>query len=122
MDPNEVEARHGLYLSARMAVARDYRTPLTLERLARALSSSPRQLQRVYEQAGETTFREDLLARRMTAAADLLVEQHHIPVADVARLVGYAQASHFARVFRLHFGLAPARFRAAARATEAERG
>ena len=54
----------------------------------------------------------------MAVAAELLVEQRAIPVADVARLVGYSQAPHFARVFRRRFGLAPASFRAAALQTE----
>ena len=65
---------------------------LTLAVVGRALASSPRQLQRAYAQFGETSFREDLLARRMAAAAELLLEQRSIPVADVARLVGYRQA------------------------------
>jgi two-component system response regulator YesN len=79
--------------------------------VASALSSSPRQLQRAYAQFGETTFQEDLLARRMSAAAELLIEQRAIPVRDVARLVGYRQAPHFAGAFRRRYGLPPARFR-----------
>jgi AraC-like DNA-binding protein len=67
-----------------------------------------------YEQFGEISFREDLLARRMAAAAELLIEQRAIAVGDVARLVGYRQASHFACAFRRHYGLPPARFREAA--------
>ena len=70
-----------------------------------------RQLQRAYAQFGDVTFSEDLLARRMAAAADLLVEQRAIPVSDVARLVGYSQPSHFAAAFRRRYGLPPARFR-----------
>lgn len=107
-------ARRRLYLLARVTVARHYRRELTLEVLARALASSPRQLQRAYEQFGETTFREDLTDRRMAAAAELLCEQRSIPVRDVARLVGYRQGSHFARVFRRRYGLAPAVYRARA--------
>jgi AraC-like DNA-binding protein len=75
------------------------------------VSSSPRQLQRVYAQFGETTFKEDLHARRMTAAAELLIEQRAIPVRDVARLVGYRQAPHFAQAFRRRYGLSPSDFR-----------
>jgi two-component system, response regulator YesN len=112
--PDTLAARRRLYLLARVLVARHYRRELTLAMLARALASSPRQLQRAYEQFGETTFSEDLLARRMAVAAQLLVEQRSIPVADVARLVGYRQASHFARAFRRRYGLSPARFRRAA--------
>jgi AraC family transcriptional regulator, regulatory protein of adaptative response / methylphosphotriester-DNA alkyltransferase methyltransferase len=103
--------RHRLYLLARLVVARHYRRPLTLAVVASALSSSPRQLQRAYAQFGETTFQEDLLARRMAAAAELLVEQRAISVRDVARLVGYRQAPHFAGAFRRRYGQSPARFR-----------
>jgi len=106
-----IETRRRLYLLARVVIVRHYRRPLTLAVVADALSSSPRQLQRAYAQFGESTFQEDLLARRMAAAAELLIEQRAIPVADVARLVGYRQAPHFAQAFRRRYGLSPARFR-----------
>jgi two-component system response regulator YesN len=106
-----LDTHHRLYLLARVVVARHYRQRLTIETVAAAVSSSPRQLQRLYAQFGEMTFQEDLLARRMTAAAELLIEQRAIPVRDVARLVGYRQAPHFARAFRRRYGLSPARFR-----------
>ena len=111
MHPQTLASRHRLYLLARVVVARPYRQQLTLELVASALASSPRQLQRAYAQFGETTFSEDLLARRMAAAAQLLAEQRSIPVGDVARMVGYRQAPHFARAFRRRYGLSPARFR-----------
>jgi AraC-like DNA-binding protein len=110
---NTAAALHRTYLLARVVVARHYRQDLTLERVAGAVSSSPRQIQRAYAQFGDMTFQEDLLARRMTAAAQLLLEQRSIPVATVARLVGYRQAPHFARAFRRRYGCSPARFREA---------
>ena len=116
MRPETLSSRRRLYLLARVIVARHYRRQLTLAVLAGALSSSPRQLQRAYAQFGDMSFSEDLLARRMTVAAQLLLEQLSIPVADVARLVGYRQAAHFARAFRRRFGVSPARFRSRARA------
>jgi two-component system response regulator YesN len=72
---NTLSERRRLYLLARVIVARHYRRRLTLAAVARALSSSPRQLQRAYAQFGETSFHEDLFARRMSAAAQLLAEQ-----------------------------------------------
>lgn len=113
MRSQTTSSRQRLYLLARVVVARHYRRELTLEMVAGAVVSSPRELQRAYAQAGEMTFREDLLARRMTAAAQLLVEQPSIRVADVARLVGYRDGSHFARLFKRRYGCSPARFRAA---------
>jgi len=104
-------ARRRLYLLARLVVARHYRRRLTLEVLAGALSSSPRELQRAYREFGASTFREDLQARRMAVAAELLIEQPAIPVGDVARLVGYRRPAAFAQAFRRRHGLSPTRFR-----------
>jgi AraC-like DNA-binding protein len=116
MRPSTIERRRRLYLQARVVIARHYRRPLTLQAVARALASSPRQLTRAYAQFGEVTFREDLLARRLGVAAQLLMEQPAISVRDVARLVGFRQASHFAKAFRRRYGLSPAKFRAEGRA------
>jgi AraC-like DNA-binding protein len=115
-----IASRRRLYLLARVVVARNYRRRLTLAAVAAAVSSSPRQVQRAYAQFGEVGFQEDLRARRMAAAARLLAEQPAISVRDVARLVGYRQAPHFARAFRRRYGLAPARFRERARAHRAQ--
>jgi AraC-like DNA-binding protein len=106
-----LSARRRLYLLARVVVARHYRRRLTLSVVAGALSSSPRQLQRAYAQFGDITFQEDLFMRRMAAAAELLATQRAIAVSDVARLVGYRQAPHFAQAFRRHYGISPSRFR-----------
>ncbi len=111
MRSGTIDTRRRLYLLARVVVARHYRQALTLDAVAAAVSSSPRQLQRAYALFGDTTFQEDLLARRMAAAVELLIEQRAIPVRDVARLVGYRQAPHFAQAFRRRYGLSPASFR-----------
>src|SRR5213080_1022997 len=122
MRPNTLIERRRLYLLARAVVARHYRRELTLAVVARALASSPRQVQRAYAQFGQTSFNEDLRARRMSVAAGLLFEQPALAVADVARLVGYRQPAHFARAFRRRYGLAPAGFRERARKNGTHRG
>lgn len=119
MERDTVESRRRLYLLSRVVVARNYRRRLTLAQVAGAVSSSPRQVQRAYSQFGELSFHEDLHARRMSAAAQLLAEQPAIAVRDVARLVGYRHAPYFARVFRERYGQPPARFREQARAHRA---
>jgi AraC-like DNA-binding protein len=115
-------ARRRLYLLSRVVVARNFRRRLTLAQVAAAVSSSPRQVQRAYAQFGELSFHEDLRGRRLAAAAQLLAEQPAIPVATVARIVGYSQPAHFAAAFRRRFGLAPALFRARALAHLAQSG
>ena len=79
--------------------------------MARALATSPRELQRAFAQFGGEGFREHLITRRMRVAADLLIDQPAIPVAQVATLVGYRQPPHFARAFRRRYGMAPSHFR-----------
>jgi len=88
MRDQTLATRRRLYLLARVVVTRHYRDPLTLPRVARALSCSPRQLQRCYAQFGGLSFSEDLQRRRLRVAAQLLSEQRWLTVADVARLVG----------------------------------
>lgn len=104
--------RRRLYLLACVAIKRHYRKPLTVEMVAKALATSPRQIQRAFAQFSDSTFHDDLVARRMSAAADLL-SQPTIPVRDVAQQVGYRQAPHFARAFRLSYGVSPTGFRIA---------
>ena len=110
MHPDKLSERRRLYLLGRVVVARYYARPLTLAAVAKALSTSPRQLQRAYAQFDDS-FHEDLFARRMSVAAQLLTEQRAIPVSDVGRLVGYKYSSYFARAFRRRYGLSPALFR-----------
>ncbi len=118
MRPDTVSSRQRLYLLARVIVVRHYRRELTLAVVARALSSSPRQIQRAYQQFGNTSFSEDLRARRLAVGAQLLIEQRSLPVDAVARLVGYSHAPHFAQAFRRRYGLSPACFRSAASQAE----
>jgi AraC-like DNA-binding protein len=121
MRPETIAARQRLYLLARVVIMRHYRRELTLVLVASRLGSSPRQLQRAFEQFGGTTFTEDLLARRMSVAAQLLLQQRSLRIEDVARLVGYSEGPHFAHAFRRRYGLSPARFRAAALEAAAHR-
>jgi AraC family transcriptional regulator, regulatory protein of adaptative response / methylphosphotriester-DNA alkyltransferase methyltransferase len=117
--PRTLASRRRLYLLSRVVVSRHYRRRLTLAQVAAAVSSSPRQVQRAFAQCGDTSFQEELLARRLSVAAQLLAEQPGLTVRDVARLAGYRQAPAFARAFRRRYGRAPAAFRAAARAHRA---
>lgn len=109
--PSTLGERRRLYLHARLVVKRYYRRALTLETVAKALASSPRQLQRAYAQFGELTFHDDLVHRRMDAATELL-SLPSIPVREVAQRVGYSHAPHFARAFRQRYGVSPSTYRA----------
>lgn len=109
--PSTFGERRRLYLLARAMVQRDYRSELSVESVAKALAISPRQLQRIYAQFGDTTFHDDLVGRRLEAAARLL-STPSITVRDVAQRVGFRQSPHFARAFRRRYGVSPSTYRA----------
>lgn len=112
------ESLSGLYRESCAIVLRHYRRPLTVAVVARALASSPRQVQRAFDEVGETSFSAYLREVRLRNAAELLVRQP-LTVRQVALLVGYRQPAHFAKAFRRRFGVTPAQYRDRARSRPA---
>jgi transcriptional regulator GlxA family with amidase domain len=99
-----------LYLRARVCIERHHAQPLTLGLVARATSSSPRQLERAFRACANTTFRAELTRVRLRAAAHLLANQPLV-VSDVAHRVGFRQAPHFCKAFRNAYGMTPGAYR-----------
>jgi len=107
-----VESRRVLFEEAAAIVAFEYPDRLELNTLARRLATSPRQLQRAFADAGQTSFRTYLRGVRMERADELLREGS-LRVGEVAEAVGYSQPAQFAKAFRRHHGHAPSALRAA---------
>ena len=98
--------RRTLFDDALAAISRDFPDEnLTLAAVAHSIATSRRQLQRVFAEQG-TSFRKELQHARMAHAA-LLLRQERLPVATVARAVGYRQAAQFSKAFRRHHGHPP---------------
>jgi transcriptional regulator GlxA family with amidase domain len=114
------ESLSGLYRESCAIVLRHYRRPLTVAVVARALASSPRQVQRAFEEVGGTSFSAVLREARLRAAAELLSQQP-LTVRQASLLVGYRQPAHFAKAFRRRWGVTPARYRDRARATRTDK-
>ena len=100
------ETRRALYEDAMSVMRAEYRRALTLEEVARRVATSPRQLQRAFEEAGAPPFARCLTSVRMERAAELLRETDR-PVVDVASAVGYTCHSAFTQAFRRHHGVSP---------------
>jgi AraC family transcriptional regulator, regulatory protein of adaptative response / methylphosphotriester-DNA alkyltransferase methyltransferase len=100
------QRRRAVFEEAVQVIERKYATDLDLDALAREIATSRRQLQRVFAEVGETSFREYLAKVRMRHAARLLREGA-IPVREVAQSVGYRQPAQFAKAFRRHHGTPP---------------
>jgi AraC family transcriptional regulator of adaptative response / methylphosphotriester-DNA alkyltransferase methyltransferase len=104
--------RRTLFEEALDAIRRDFSDEsLSLADVAHRIATSRRQLQRVLSEHG-TSFRAELQRVRMTRAAHLLRESA-LPVAAIARAVGYRQAAQFSKAFRRHYGRPPSAVRRA---------
>src|ERR1700712_4077209 len=110
--PATIRLRTSLFEDAVAIVETEYASDLSLDDIARRVASSRRQLQRAYNEIGETTFREHLTGVRMERAADLL-RTRGLTVREVAHRVGYRQPAQFAKAFRRHHGVAPSDYRGA---------
>jgi AraC family transcriptional regulator of adaptative response / methylphosphotriester-DNA alkyltransferase methyltransferase len=116
--PRTAVSLFGLYRESCAIVLRHYRRPLTVAVVARALASSPRHVQRAFDEVGEMSFSAFLREVRLRNAAELLARQP-LTVRQVALLVGYRQPAHFAKAFRRRFGATPAQYRDRARSRAA---
>jgi transcriptional regulator GlxA family with amidase domain len=104
-----VEARTALFREATVVMRRRFAEDVQLDDIAREIATSRRQLQRVFEEVGDTTFREHLTRIRMTRAAEML--ESPLPIRDIAQRVGYRQPAQFAKAFRRVYGVTPSAYR-----------
>jgi transcriptional regulator GlxA family with amidase domain len=105
------EARLAIFAEATEILAGEYPRPLRIDDVARRVATSPRQLQRVFAEVGGVGFRSYLMRLRMSHAADLLATTA-IPISEVARRVGYRDASQFSKAFKRTYGVNPSESRA----------
>ena len=110
------DRRRELYRDAINVIMAEYARDLQIDEVAARVASSRRQLQRVFAECGNTSFREVLTKVRMHEARRLLCEEG-IPIGEVAAMVGYHEAAQFSKRFRRHFGTSPRSFRKSHRAS-----
>jgi AraC family transcriptional regulator, regulatory protein of adaptative response / methylphosphotriester-DNA alkyltransferase methyltransferase len=108
--PGTLSQRRALLDDATRVVQAHYAQDLSLDDVARRIATSRRQLQRIYNEIGGTTFRDQLTKVRMDKAAELL-SQNHSTIRDVAHMVGYRQPAQFAKAFRARHGVSPSEYR-----------
>jgi AraC family transcriptional regulator len=83
---------------------------LTLEEIARAAFLSPYHFHRIFSQVAGRGVMSYVRERRLTEAADLLLNTDR-PVADIALNAQFGSQSSFTRAFKQLFGVAPAAYR-----------
>lgn len=88
--------------------------PLAVDTIAARIGIGVRQLERVFLQRLNTTPKQSYLALRLRHAHWMLRNDVFSP-SRVAAELGFADASHFGRAFKAHYGMTPAAFRRAAK-------
>ncbi|AWI09950.1 helix-turn-helix domain-containing protein [Ereboglobus luteus] len=92
-------------------IAAHLHCPLRLEEVAAKIAfTSPGNLSRLFRQHYGLSFKAHLQKLRMAKAAELLASTG-LPVATIARRVGYRDVSRFAQHFRRHYKMLPREWR-----------
>ena len=97
------------YLIIEEAFLYDYKT-ITLTELARRVSLSERQTERLLVKHYGQSFIQKKTEARMSAASQLLCETN-TSVAAIAEDLGYSSAEHFCNAFRKYYKISPRLFR-----------
>jgi transcriptional regulator GlxA family with amidase domain len=105
-----IERREAILRDALESILRDHGPHTDLEAVARRIGTSRRQLQRVFAELSDRSFRDTLAAVRMAHARKLLAGSTR-PIAEIGRVAGYQQAAQFSKAFRHHHGTSPRTFR-----------
>jgi len=87
-----------------------YTEPLRIEELAAAAAVHPVHFVRAFRQHAGCTPGEYVRRRRIERAASLLAGSDE-PIASVAALAGFADQSHFSKLFRRYQRMSPAEYR-----------
>lgn len=90
-------------------IEQHYKIDITIDDFCKEMGYSRRSTQRSLLHYGTTWS--DLLRRRRLNEAARRLSNTNLSVARIAGIVGYRQPAHFARVFRVQFGLSPREYR-----------
>ncbi|MCW8329213.1 AraC family transcriptional regulator [Photobacterium sp. SDRW27] len=88
-----------------------YSESLTREMLAEQFYISPNYLSHIFQQQGNTSFKEYVCEQRLEKAQTLLREGNS-RIKQISEQCGFADSNYFCRLFKQKLGLTPSQFRA----------
>lgn len=96
---------------ALQSIENHFDSPLTIADLAADVGVHPTYLQRVFRSAMNMTINQYLTRLRIDKAARLLESANHLPMQEIARLVGFKSRQHFAQCFKKIMMITPQEYR-----------
>ena len=108
--PVDLSTTDDVIRKALLQMRQNIETPLTLSEVARRVGVSRRSLERRFEKSLGRYPSDCYLSMRLDQAA-LLLSRTDQTVAAIATSTGFCDTSHFARAFRQHRGMTPAKAR-----------
>lgn len=109
--PERVGTNNRTVISAIGLMERQLANPLPRNVLAKAVKVSVRQLERLFMGHIGTTIGEHYMSLRLVRARTLL-RQTSLLLLQIGAECGFSNSSHFAKVYRMKFGISPSRDRA----------
>jgi DNA-binding NtrC family response regulator len=85
--------------------------PISLHDLAKVANLSPSHLSFLFREVAKTSFKDIQHCVRITKAKELLRWERQMPIAEVAKAIGYVDLSHFEWNFRRRVGMRPRDYR-----------
>lgn len=105
-----VEARETALWRMKAFIGESYARSLTLNDMARAAGASRQHLLKLCRLSGNSTPMEQLYAKRLEVAADLLLHTG-FSIAEISTRSGFRNQFHFSRKFKQRFGSSPIAWR-----------
>ena len=84
--------------------------PISVEQIALEIQLSPNQLKRKLKALTNKTTKQ-YIKRRQLYAAQKLLSNSELGIAEIAYELGFSDSNYFVRVFKSEFGLPPGAFR-----------
>lgn len=109
-------SKHAGKLSSRQlnqameAIEASIDSPIALQTLADIAGLSRFHFLRAFKASTGLSPHQFVIAKRLAKARDLL-DQSQLPIAEVARMLGFGSPAHFSKVFHAHVGMTPSEYR-----------
>lgn len=107
---HSVASGEGVLWRLERFIAESYAQPITLHEMSRAAGASRQHLLKLCRASGRPTPTEQLYAKRLEAAGDLLLHTG-FTIAQIAEQCGFSNQFHFSRKFKQFSGRSPSSWR-----------